>query len=273
MVEIWHIIRSFASPGRPNSWLLLMELVRRDFTSRYQGSVLGVAWSLLTPLLMLGTYTFVFSVAFRARWGSDPDGNIAFAVVLFSGMIVHGFFAECFTRAPLAITSHPNFVKKVIFPLELIPQVILITALMQLALNFCILILFCLLSGTPIQLGVLLTPIILLPLVVLTLGVIYLLASLGVFFRDLAHGVGMVATVLMFLGPVFYSTDMLPTAIQNWLFLNPISLPIIQFRDAMLWGQPVDWFAWLTYAAFALASLFFGYWWFEKTRRGFADVL
>jgi lipopolysaccharide transport system permease protein len=252
---------------------LIWELVKRDFIGRYKGSVLGVAWSLFHPILMLVIYTLVFSVAFKARWGVGDESKVAFALVLFSGMIVHGFMAECLNRAPTLIISHPNYVKKVVFPLEILAWVVLISAGLHFLVSLGILILFCILSGVPIYLGAFLIPILLLPLVLITLGLTWLLASLGVYLRDLSQGMGVISTVLLFLSPVFYPLDALPRDFQALIGLNPLTVPITQFRSAMLWGTQVAWSDWATSLSTGAAVSYIGFWWFQKTRRGFADVI
>jgi lipopolysaccharide transport system permease protein len=252
---------------------LIWELVKRDFIGRYKGSIMGVAWSLFNPLLMLAIYTAVFSVAFKARWGMGEDSKVAFALILFSGMIVHSFFAECLNRAPGLIISHPNYVKKVVFPLEILPWMALFSALLHFLMSFGVLLVFCLLAGVPVHSGVLLTPILLLPLILMTIGLSWIFASLGVYLRDLSQIIGMVTTVALFMAPVFYPIEVLPEAYRAFIIWNPIALPIVQLRDAMLWGKPLQLGAWTLSMGIGTAISYLGYWWFQKSRRGFADVL
>lgn len=252
---------------------LLLELVKRDFMDRYKGSMLGVVWSLLNPLLMLVIYTVVFSVAFKARWGAGEETKGAFAIVLFSGMIVHSFFAECLNRAPSLISSHPNFVKKVVFPLELLPLMALLSALLHFLVSFGILLMFCLLAGMTIYGGVLLTPLVLLPLTLSMLGLSLILASLGVYLRDLSQAIAMATTVSLFLAPIFYPIEALPEAYQALLVWNPITLPVIQLRDLLLWDKPLQWDKWAASLLMSASVCQIGFWWFQKSRRGFADVL
>jgi len=267
--------QSFLSPfrGPVCHRELIWELVKRDFIGRYKGSFMGVAWSLFHPLLMLAIYTVVFSVAFKARWGTGEESKVAFAVVLFSGMIVHGFFAECLNRAPDLIVSHPHYVKKVVFPLEILPWTILFSALLHLLVSFGVLLVFCLLAHITVQYSTLFIPIILLPLILLTLGLTWLFASLGVYLRDLSQGMGIVTTVLLFLSPVFYPTDALPESYRTLVMWNPITLPITQLRDLMLWNRPIQWSQWGVAMATGITASYLGHWWFQKTRKGFADVL
>ncbi|MEM6890202.1 MAG: ABC transporter permease [Pseudomonadota bacterium] len=252
---------------------LLWELVKRDFLTRYKGSVLGIAWSLFTPIMMLAIYTFVFSVAFNARWGVDTENRVSFAIVLFSGLIVHGLFSECILRAPMLITSNPNYAKKVIFPLEILPFVSIGTALGQFCISFCVLLAFCLVSLTPIHWTGWLIPVVLLPLVFMLLGFGFFLSATGVYIRDLAQAVGMIATIALFVAPIFYPISVLPPAYQNVLFFNPITLPVIQLRNVLLWGEPLNWVAWAISLLIGIAIFCLGFMWFQKTKRGFADVL
>jgi lipopolysaccharide transport system permease protein len=252
---------------------LLWELVKRDFIGRYKGSMLGVVWSLFNPLLMLTIYTVVFSVAFKARWGTGEESKVAFAIVLFSGMIIHSFFAECLSRAPSLITSHPHYVKKVVFPLEMLSWMALFSALLHFLVSFSVLLGFCLLAGVTVHVGVLFTPIIIFPLILMILGFSWIFASLGVYLRDLSQVIGMVTTVALFLAPVFYPIDALPEVYRAFLMWNPISLPVIQLRDLMLWDKPFQWDKWAISLAIGVSVCQIGYWWFQKSRRGFADVL
>ena len=252
---------------------LLWDLVKRDFIGRYQGSMLGVVWSLFNPLLMLAIYTIVFSVAFKARWGTGEESKVAFAIVLFSGMIIHSFFAECLNRAPSLITSHPNYVKKVVFPLEILPWMALFSALLHFLVSFGVLLVFCLLAGVPIHIGALLIPIILIPMILMILGLSWIFASFGVYLRDLSQVMGMVTTVALFLAPIFYPIEALPEAYRALLAWNPITLPVVQLRDLMLWGKPLQWGEWGISLLIGVTVCQIGFWWFQKSRRGFADVL
>ncbi len=252
---------------------LLLDLVKRDFIGRYKGSMLGVVWSLFNPLLMLTIYTFVFSVAFKAKWGTGGESKVTFAIVLFSGMIVHSFFAECLNRAPSLITGNPNYVKKVVFPLEILSWMVLFSALLHFLVSFAVLLVFCLVAGVEIQSGILLIPVALFPLILMTMGFSWGFASLGVYLRDLAQLMGMVTTVLLFLAPVFYPIDALPASYQSLLIWNPITFPVVQLRDLLLWGKPMQWEQWGVSLAIGVLVCCLGYWWFQKSRRGFADVL
>jgi lipopolysaccharide transport system permease protein len=262
------VVRSFF-----NNKDLLIDLVKRDFIGRYQGSLIGVMWSLFNPLLMLAIYTLVFSVAFKARWGGGEESKVAFALVLFTGLIVHSFFAECINRAPTLILSHQNYVKKVVFPLEILTSMTIFSALLQLLVSLMVLIGFCFFTDVPWNLSALTVPILLIPLVLLTLGLSWILASLGVYFRDMAQVVGMFSTVALFLSPVFYPIDTLPATYRMFIDWNPITLPILQIRDVLLWNKQISWSEWSRSLGLSGMICYGGFWWFQKSRKGFADVL
>lgn len=253
---------------------LTIRLVRRDIAGRYRGSVLGLTWSFFHPLLMLAVYTFVFSTVFNARWA--PDGGettTQFAVVLFVGMMVHGLMAEVLNRAPTQILANVNYVKKVVFPLEILPVVSMGAALFHALISLAVLLaVFMALNGY-IHWTSVLIPLVLLPLVVLTLGLAWGLASLGVFLRDVGQTIGIVTTVLLFLAPVFYPVTALPPELRPLIMANPLTFIIEQARDVLIWGRVPDWGGLAMYTLAAVFVAWGGYAWFQKTRKGFADVL
>lgn len=252
---------------------MIGQLGRREVVSRYRGSVFGLAWSFFNPLLMLAVYTFVFSVVFRARWGGAEGGKGEFAIFLFSGILVHGIFAECVLRAPTLILSNANFVKRVVFPLEVFPWVALTSALFHAAVSLLVLLLaqFVLAGSLPATIAYF--PIVLVPLVLLTMGTAWLLAGLGVYMRDIGHVVGILVTVLLFLSPVFYPASAIPEAYRGWLKLNPLTFIIEQTRAVLILGETPDWAHLATYTVAAFAFAWAGFAAFQKLRRGFADVL
>lgn len=252
---------------------LTRQMVKREVLGRYRGSFLGLLWSFVNPVLLLTVYTFVFGIVFRARWGQGSGDRLEFALVLFAGLIMFNLFSECLTRAPGLVLGNVNYVKKVIFPLEILPWVSLGSALFHAAVSLVVLLLFLLLSGHGVSWTVLLLPIVLAPFALLIQGLSWLLASIGVFVRDIGQVVGMAMTVLLFMSPIFYPADALPAAIRPWLFLNPLTFIIEQSRDVLIWGKLPDWYGLIMYALIALAVAWAGLFWFQKTRKGFADVL
>lgn len=250
---------------------LLLQLLRRDIAGRYRGSALGMLWPLLTPLLMLGVYSFVFSVVFPARW-PGLSGE-AFAITLYGGLLVHGLAAEVLLRAPTAITSQVNYVKKVVFPLHLLPLVPVGSALFHGLLGLGILVAALLITQGSLPPTALLLPLVWLPFVVALCGAAWLLAALGVFLRDISQLMGLAVTLLMFLSPIFYPAEALPEAWRGLFSLNPLTVIITQTRQILIQGQLPDFAALGIYALLALGFAALGWAFFHKTRKGFADVL
>jgi lipopolysaccharide transport system permease protein len=265
------IVELFASQWRNRR--LIIQLAKRDVLGRYRGSVLGLAWSFFNPLLMLAVYTFVFSVVFKARWGVAGEDKVSFAIILFAGLIVHGLFAECINRAPSLILSNSNYVKKVVFPLEILPSVALGSALFHAGVSLLVLLAAQLLINQRLPWTVVIFPIILLPLLLATLGFAWLLSALGVYVRDIGQTTTILTTVLMFLSPLFYPVSALPKSYQLWLHLNPLTFIIEEARSVLIFGDAPNWVALATILAASLAIATGGFWWFQKTRKGFADVL
>lgn len=253
---------------------LILQMTRREVVGRYRGSVMGLAWSFFNPVLMLVVYTFVFSIVFKARWGmGSEESQTSFAIILFVGMIVYGLFAEMANRAPTLILSNINYVKKVIFPLEILPVVSLGAALFHSMISLGVLLSAIVLINGNLVWTIIFFPLIVLPLLLATLGVAWFLASLGVFVRDVGQTISIFTTVLMFVSPVFYPINALPEKFQIWLTLNPLTFVIEQSRAVMIFGKQPDWMGLGIYASISLLVMWSGYWWFQKTRKGFADVL
>ena len=217
---------------------LIRNLVYREVAGRYKGSILGIFWSLANPVFMLMVYTFVFSVVFKARWGAGgSDSKTEFALVLFAGLMVFNLFAECISKAPGLILANANYVKKVVFPLEILPWVSMGSAIFHFLVSLGVwLVAYLLFFGLPYW-QILLLPIVLLPLVLFVMGLSWALASLGVYLRDIAQVIGVLITTLMFLTPIFYPASSLPPAYQTLIFLNPLTAPIEMVRDLMYWGK------------------------------------
>lgn len=252
---------------------LLIQLSRRAIESRYRGSVLGMLWTFLTPLLMLLVYSFVFSIVFKAKWNHPGAEDANFGVILFSGMIIHALFAEPMVLSTSSIASNSQYVKKVVFPLEIMAWSTIIVTCFQAFISFFILIVFMLISGMTLHPTLLLFPVIILPLIIFSVGVAWLLSSLTVYIRDIAQLVGIVSTVLLFISPVFYSIDRLPSIWQKVIYLNPISFIVDQMRNIAIYGTPPDWPGLAFYSLIAFVMAWFGLFIFQRLRSGFADVL
>jgi len=253
---------------------LIWQMTKRDIIGRYRGSMAGLLWSFFNPVLMLSIYTFVFAGVFKARWGTGTaDSQVDFAVVLFAGLLVHNMFAECVNRAPALVVAQPSLVKKVVFPLEILPWVAVMSALFHTFAGLLVLLAMSLLGSLHLSPTVLLFPVVLAPFVLCTLGFVWFLASTGVFLRDLSQGIGVVTTALLFLSPVFYASSALGEPYRTFLKLNPLSFIVEQSREVLIWGRSPDWAGLAVYLLVSLVIARGGYWWFQKTRRGFADVL
>jgi lipopolysaccharide transport system permease protein len=253
---------------------LIAQMTKREVVGRYKGSALGLVWSFLNPVFMLTVYTFVFSVVFKARWGvGGEESKTQFAVVLFVGMIVHGLFAEVLNRAPGLILSNVNYVKKVVFPLEILSVVSMGASLFYSLISLGVLLIAFVLFNGYLHWTAVLAPLVVLPLVILTLGLAWMLASLGVFLRDVGQTIGIITTVMMFLAPVFYPITMLPEELRPWIMANPLTFIIEQAREVLIWGRLPDWLGLGVYTLVATVVAWAGYAWFQKTRKGFADVL
>jgi len=252
---------------------LIATLTRREVIGRYRGSVMGIAWSFFNPVLMLAVYTFVFSEVFQARWTGLDASKGSFAILLFVGLIVHGLFAECANRSPSLIMAHSNYVKKVVFPLEVLPVVTLGSAIFHAGVSLIVLLLAQLFLMQTLYWTALSFPLVLLPLGIGTLGFSWLLAALGVYLRDVGQVIGVLTTVLLFLSPVLYPVAALPAAYQPWLTLNPLTYLIEESRNVLLFGLWPDWSSLMLALLIAVLIAAAGFAFFQKARRGFADVL
>lgn len=253
---------------------LIFQMTKREVVGRYKGSVFGLAWSFLHPILMLAIYTFVFSVVFKARWGvGSMDSKTQFAILVFVGMIVQGLFSEVVNRAPSLILSNANYVKKVVFPLEILPIISMGAALFHATISLLVLLAAFIFINGYLSWTVIFIPLILAPYVILVLGLAWALASLGVFMRDVGQTIGILTTVLMFMSPVFYPVSALPPRFQSWILINPLTFIIEQIRGVLVEGQLPDWSGLGIYSLIALMVMWIGYVWFQRTRKGFADVL
>ncbi len=265
-------------PELHSFFALTISLIRREIAGRYRGSALGLLWSLLNPLFMLAVYTFVFGVVMKSRW-SMPGGEVAqhstgeFAVVLFAGLIPFQFFSEVVSQSPSLILGNVNYVKKIVFPIQILPVVSAGAALFHAAVSLLVLLLFAFIAFGGIPLAALLAPAVIAPLVVMVLGIAWFLAAAGVYFRDVSQIVAPLVTATMFLSPVLFQRSQMPKAMQPWAFLNPLTVPVENFRNVIIFGLRPDWVALGWYLLVALVVAFLGYTFFQKTRRGFADVL
>lgn len=252
---------------------LVWALIRREIAGRYRGSIMGLLWSLFNPIFMLAIYTFVFSVVFKARWNAGSDSKTEFALMLFAGLMIFSLFSECLNRAPGLIVGNTNYVKKVVFPLEILPWVALGSAMFHFLVSLSVwLVAYAILFGAP-NVTVIFLPLVVFPLVFFTLGVTWFLASLGVFLRDVGQVISVLIPVLMFMSPIFYPVTALPEAYQGYLMMNPLTPVIEQARVVMFSGHLPDFAQLARHGLASLLVFWLGFAWFQKTRKGFADVL
>ncbi|MBI2769649.1 MAG: ABC transporter permease [Burkholderiales bacterium] len=252
---------------------LIRTFAAREVHSRYRQSWLGAVWVVLTPLLMLGVYTLVFRHVFGVRWGTTVESNLSFAIRLYAGLAVFNFFAECVSRAPRLVLDQPHLVKKVVFPLEILPWVGTVAALVHLATALLILMGLGLweLGALPATLVAL--PLVWLPLIPLTVGLGWWLAGIGTFVRDVGQVIAMVLSLMMFLSPIFFPVEALPVQLRSLIFLNPLALIITETRHVLIDGIWPNWPAlglnFLACAVIAATGAAF----FRAARPGFADVV
>lgn len=253
---------------------LVYQMTKREVLGKYKGSTIGILWSFIIPILMLIVYTFVFSVVFKARWGDDENGTkTQFALILFVGLIIYNFLAECLLKSPSLIMQHNNYVKKVIFPLELLPIIAILSVLFNTLVSFFVLIIAFLLLNGYVHITILWIPLVLLPLIILSLGLMWLISSLGVYIRDIGQVIGVFVTMLMFLSPIFYPISALPLVLQKIVLINPLAYIIEQSRLVIITGVKPDIIGLCIYAVLALMFSYICYCWFQKVRKGFADVI
>ncbi|WP_042150698.1 MULTISPECIES: ABC transporter permease [unclassified Pseudoalteromonas] len=252
---------------------LLLRLIKRDIIGRYKGSIMGIFWSFFNPLLMLAIYTFVFGEVFNARWSGGVDSKVEFALILFSGLIVFNLFSECISQAPGQIIANKNYVKKVIFPIETLSWVTMGSAIFHFIISMTVwIIAYILLYGVP-HFTILFTPIILLLLMGIIMGFSWFLAAFGVYLRDIGQVVTLLITATMFLSPIFFPLSAMPQVYQPFLMMNPLTIPIEQLRAIAFYGELPNWNLLFNYSLVSTFIAWLGFVCFQKTRKGFADVL
>lgn len=252
---------------------LIWQMAKREIVGRYRGSLFGLLWSFFNPVFMLTIYTFVFSVVFKAKWNAGSESKTEFAIILFAGLIVFNLFAETVSRSPSLILSNVNYVKKVVFPLEILPVVSIVASAFHSLVSIGVLLLFKLIINHQLEFTILLLPLVLAPLLIFTLGLSWFLASLGVYLRDVSQTIGLITSALMFVSPIFFPLSALPGHFQQIVLLNPLTFIIEQGREVLIFGRLPNWGGLGIYCLASLAVAVLGLSWFQKTRKGFADVL
>lgn len=261
----------FSALGRHRG--LTRELTRRDILGRYRGAHFGLMWSLIGPLMMLAIYTVTFGEIMQGRWQQASGATAEFGIVLFIGIIVHGFFAECFARSPRLMVDNANYVKRVVFPLHVLPWSIVLSALFHLAMNVVIFVLLNALFFGSFSPLIVLLPVVLAPLVMLTIAVSWLAASLGVYIRDISQAVPVIATGMFFISSAIIPLDAVPARYRVFFELNPLTFFIEQARNVALWNTLPDWIGLAKFTVAGVVAMYLAYAWFRLTSKGFADVL
>jgi len=253
--------------------VLIRRLAGREVEAKYRGSLLGIVWAVLNPLLLLAVYTVVFSGVFRMRWSGTAGGTGEFALLAFSGLIIFNIFAECLMRAPGLMLENVSYIKKVVFPLEVLPYVQLGVSLFGALVSFAVLgVVYPFVFGAP-PLTALLLPFLLLPLLLMVLGLSWFLASVGVFLRDVRQLVSIVTTIVMFASPILYPADIVPEAWRGLMRFGPLMVPLEQVKDVLFWGRLPDPLALGLYSLASICVAVGGFWWFKRTCKAFADVV
>jgi lipopolysaccharide transport system permease protein len=252
---------------------IVLSMAKREVIGRYRGSALGLLWSFVNPLLMLALYTFFFRYIFNAKWPQVGDTTADYAIMLFAGLIVHGMAAEIMSRSTGLIVGNANLVKKLLFPIEVLPWVTLLSALFHTAVSFLVLLCFLLFSGGHLHWSLLMLPLVLTPMALLFLGIAWFLSALGVYFRDVEQVIGSLVVLLLFTSTVFFSIENAPEEIRPILLLNPITEIINSVRKVVVYGVSPDWYNLAVYGIVAVTFMQVGWYFFKKTRNGFGDVL
>jgi len=271
-----HALRSalagpFTALGR--HWELTRELTRRDILGRYRGANFGLMWSLIGPLMMLAIYTITFGEIMQSRWQQASGATAEFGIVLFIGIIIHGFFAECFARSPRLMLDNANYVKRVVFPLQVLPWSVVLSALFHMGMNLVVFVVLNALFFGSFSPHIVLLPLVLAPLVMLTIAVCWLVTSLGVYVRDISQAVPVIATGLFFISSAIIPLQVVPPRYRIFFEFNPLTFFIDQARNVALWNTMPDWAGLLKYAIIGLLGMYLAFAWFRVTSKGFADVL
>ncbi|CAM0999915.1 Transport permease protein [Rhodanobacter sp. Root179] len=252
---------------------LLWALSKREIAARFKGSYGGLSWYVIQNLLLLALYSFVFGSLFKSRWaqGEHVQGN--YTIALFTGLILFNIFAECINRAPTLILSNANYVKKVVFPLEILPVIQLVTAVFNAIIAIFVLVAMAIFLNAPMHWQGLWIPVIILPLLIMILGLSWFLAALGTYVRDVNQVVALVISATMFLSPLFYQISTLPEKARPYIRLNPLTIPMEEARGALMFGELPDFEVLAVYLGISLVMAALGFVFFQKARKGFPDVL
>lgn len=252
---------------------LVMELTRREVDARYRGASLGVLWALVSPFLLLCIYAIAFGTVMGGRWPEVRASDTPFSIILFAGMIPYFVLSECMVRSPELVVANPAYVKRVVFPLEVLPWPMLFSALFHCLMNVLVFIAMRLVMEREFAWTVIYLPCVILPIAIIGLGISWFMSSIAVYFRDVRQVMGLASMAILFLSSVMIPVATVPAEYKAIFMLNPLSFIAEQSRAVLIWGQPPDWGGLAVYTLAALAFMYAGHAWFMATKRGFADVL
>lgn len=258
---------------RDNTWYLFSRLVHTDIQQRYQGSILGLLWSLLVPLIMLTIYTFIFSEVFSAKWNIDTNNKFDFALMLFCGLCMYNMYADVLGRSVGLIAQNQNYVKKVVFPVEILPLVITFSALFNCAVSYVVLIIANTVLTGHVHLNVLEAPLVLLPHIVFCAGISLFFSAISVYLKDISNFISVLITVGMYMSPIFFPLSGVPDRFRVIMLINPMTYSIENMRNVIIYGTGIQPDYYLISAVSALLFFVIGFWVFRRTRDGFADLL
>ncbi|HAS3607706.1 TPA: ABC transporter permease [Vibrio cholerae] len=254
-----------------SNYSLIISLTKREIENRYRNSSLGILWSVVLPLFMLAIYSFVFGFVFKSKWGVETSVN--YSLMMFIGLIVHAYYADCLGKATSLIQSNANYVKKVIFPLESLCWVSLLSSLFQFFISMSVFLLFYFFQGNEVFITQLLFPIILIPMIVVSLALINFLSALSVYVRDVSHIISVVVSVMLFMSPIFYSIESVPESYRWIIYLNPITFTVEALRDSVIYGKVFNLSHYAIYLFISIMLYYLSKKWFNKLKYGFSDVI
>ena len=255
------------------NWDLFWQLLLRDIQASVRGSVLGIAWIVIVPLVLVAIYTFVFGIVLKSAWASQTQSKLEVPLLYFTGLMVFSFFLEVIMRAPEFLRQNQTYVTRMIFPIEILGWVLVGTAVFKLLISLGLLVLFTVIVLGTIPLSLIWVPIVFLPFILLVAGLAWIISALGTYIRDLNHALAALGPVMMFMSPIFYSVKQVPEGFVFIYALNPLSFVIETLRGLIFFDQSIIWTSYLGYCAAALVIFFGGYTFFERVRPGFADVI
>ncbi len=251
---------------------LIIMMTGRDFSARYRGSLGGLVWSVIQPLVMMVIYTVVFSLFLKIRFSTDAS-PFTFSVYLLCGLLPWTAFSEGMSRCKDVIRGNINLVKRVVFPLEILPLNLVLAATIQQVIGLVLLLPLAWIVSGNLPLTIFLVPIFLVMQVLFALGMNWITASLAVYIPDIGHLLNMILAVWMFLTPIFYPQDIVPSQALFLFDLNPMARLVQLYRGAFMSGQLPALESMLGTFFFCFATFLLGYFWFQHTKTGFADVL